>query len=151
MSLRSIISSVLVTCLLSAPATGQAISLAPGQWETSSIIEVSIEENGETVETFPVRQSRSDICIDAGEAQLRAELLAGDDCTSLAERREGLSLIMDLSCQHDNRTYSGTMIARGAENGQGALAEMELATTPDAGRSIHVSATLTGRHTGPCL
>lgn len=132
-------------------ASAQGLAVVPGQWETSSQVDVAISQGEADADAFFPRSAISESCIRPAQMVLQPLDFAGPGCkvsdVSIADPAMSFVLV----CERGETTFYGTMMATADASGTHTSASMRLAGRQPDGREVTISATTESHRTGPCL
>lgn len=100
--------AAIVAVMASGAAHAEELKVKPGMWETSTVVNMVMEMNGQKM-PLPAQTQSSSECVSEEDAVFSPDDLTGDGCTAANIQTTATSLSFDMSCAQGPSAMTGHM------------------------------------------
>ena len=133
--------------LLAGTASAQEIKVNPGQWETSSTLNLSLTMDGATQQMPPETETSSECWATEADTVLSADMLALDGCNIKNVTGDTYKLAFDMDCNMEGIPMTGNATITVAPDRNSTEGYINLSANAQ-GIAINANGKLTGKLTG---
>lgn len=145
---KVIVAFAIGTAAIAGAANAQELKVKPGNWETTTTMNMSVSMNGQAM-NIPARTMNQTECMKPEDAKFSTDDLIQEGCTVSNVKSSERALSFDMSCSQQGATMNGKMAFELDASGESGNGTMELNGTMPGG-SMEMSGVTTAKRLGDC-
>ncbi len=146
--MRTVLVALVCGAGMAGAAAAQELKVKPGNWETSTTMNMSIDMNGQAM-TIPPRTMNQTECMKPEDAKFSTEDLIQEGCSVSNVKSSERSLSFDLTCSQQGANMNGTMSFEIDPSGDSGNGTMSLNGSMPGG-TMEMSGVTTAKRLGDC-
>ena len=146
--MRNAIVALVIGAGIAGAANAQELKVKPGNWETSTTMNMSVDMNGQAM-NIPPRTMNQTECMKPEEARFSPDDLVQQGCSVSNVKSSDRTLSFDMSCSQQGATMNGTMSFEVDPSGDSGNGTMSLNGSMPGG-SMAMSGVTTAKRVGDC-
>lgn len=147
-AMRTAIVALVLGTGLAGAAYAQELKVKPGNWETSTTMNMSVNMNGQAM-TIPPRTMNQTECMKPEDAKFSPDDLVQQGCSVSNIKSGDRTLSFDLSCSQQGAAMTGTMSFELDPSGDSGNGTMSLNGSM-AGGTMSMSGVTSAKRIGDC-